>query len=184
MIIAGIDYSMTSPSICVHDGASWSVENCVFYYIVHKDKHLVVNEKLKGSLYPEWKTAEERFHNLASWSLEILKKSRVSYVSLEGYSYGSSSSRLFQIAENGGTLKQMMWKNRINFDVVAPTVVKKTATGKGNANKEKMWDSFIDETTVNLFHMIGQEEKKHWNPVSDMVDAYYLAKHGFQEMNG
>jgi Holliday junction resolvasome RuvABC endonuclease subunit len=183
MIIAGVDYSMTSPSICVHTGDNWSVKNCVFYYMVQKDKHLIITEHVRGSLYPSWNVPEERFHNLASWSYDIFRENNVSFVAIEGYSYGSSSSRLFQIAENGGTLKQMLWKNDVKFSVIAPTSVKKTATGKGNANKEKMWDSFIDETNLNLFNIIGQEEKKHWNPVSDMVDAYYLAKHYFVEMN-
>jgi len=183
IITAGIDYSMTSPSICVHTGKDWSINNCVFYYMVQKDKHLVITEQLRGSLYPAWETTEQRFHNLAVWSLDVLNEHRVSFAVIEGYSYGSSSSRLFQIAENGGTLKQMIWKNNIPFDVTPPTVIKKLATGKGNANKEKMWDSFIEETGLNLFNILGQEEKKHWNPVSDMVDAYYLSKHCFNNQS-
>lgn len=181
MITAGIDYSMTSPAICVHTGTDWSIKNCVFYYMVAKDKHLVITDQLKGSLYPLWETTEQRFDNLAKWSIDILNSSKVEFVVIEGYSYGSSSSRLFQIAENGGTLKQMIWKNKIPFEVTPPTVIKKLATGKGNSNKEKMWDSFIEETGLNIFHILGQEEKKNWNPVSDMVDAYYLAKFNFQQ---
>jgi hypothetical protein len=178
-IVAGIDYSYTSPAVCIHTGDTWSVENCIFYYMVQKDKYLMVTDQLKGSLYPLWNTPEERFHNLATWSLDVIKKHQVTFVMIEGYSYGSSSSRLFQIAENGGTLKQMIWKAHIPFEVTPPTVIKKLATSKGNSNKEKMWDSFLEETNLNLFHLLGQQEKKNWNPVSDMVDSYYLAKHGF-----
>lgn len=178
-IVAGIDYSMVSPAICIHAGEVWSINNCKFYYMVQKDKHLVVTEQLHGTLYPTWETTEQRFHNLATWSLGVLSEHRVSFVVIEGYSYGSSSSRLFQIAENGGTLKQAVWKSKIPFVVVPPTVIKKLGTGAGNANKEKMWDSFIEETSLNLFNILGQEEKKNWNPVSDMVDAYYLAKFCF-----
>ena len=179
IIVAGIDYGMTSPAICIHTGDTWSIQNCTFYYMVQKDKHLVITDQLKGVLYPEWSTPEQRFHNLAKWSLDVLNEHRASFVMIEGYSYGSSSSRLFQIAENGGTLKQMIWKEKIDFDVAPPTMIKKLATTKGNANKEKMWDSFIIETGLNLFNILGQEEKKKWNPVSDIVDSYYLAKHGF-----
>jgi len=183
MILAGIDYSMTSPSICVHDGAEWSIDNCTFHYIVQRDKHLVVTKQLRGSLYPEWSELEQRFDNLAKWSLGVLLEHQVSSVMIEGYSYGSSSSRLFQIAENGGTLKQAIWKSKIPFAVTPPTVIKKLATSKGNSNKEKMWNSFIEETSLNLFNILGQQEKKNWNPVSDMVDAYYLAKHCFNEQH-
>ena len=180
MVIAGIDYSMTSPAICIHKGGTWSIKNCTFYYMVQKDKHLVITDQLKGVLYPQWNNTEQRFHNLAGWSLDVLYENKASFVMIEGYSYGSSSSRLFQIAENGGTLKQMIWKSQIDFEVTPPTVIKKLATGKGNSNKEKMWDSFILETGLNLFNILGQEEKKKWNPVSDIVDSYYLAKHGFE----
>lgn len=183
IIVAGVDYSYTSPAVCIHTGDTWSIGNCVFYYMVPKDKHLVVTNQLKGVLYPTWDTTEQRFDNLAKWSIDIFNSHKVSFVIIEGYSYGSSSSRLFQIAENGGTLKQMIWKENIPFAVTPPTVIKKMATTKGNANKEKMWDSFIEETGLNLFNILGQEEKKNWNPVSDMVDAYYLAKHAFNQYN-
>ena len=178
MIVAGIDYSMTSPAICVHTGEDWSINNCIFYYLVKTDKHQVITDTLKGSIYPEWSSPEHRFENLAKWSLGVLSQHRVSSVNLENYAMGASG-KVFHIGENTGLLKHSMWKNGIEFVVTPPTVIKKFATGKGNANKEKMWDSFIDETRLNLFNKLGQEQKKNWTPVSDIVDSYYLAKHGF-----
>jgi len=180
MIIAGIDYSMTSPAICVHEGNEWSIDNCTFYYIVHRDKHLVVTEQLKGSLYKSWEVPEERFNNLAAWSLDVLNEHRVTSVSLEGYAYGAGSKGLvFQIGENTGALKQKIWEANIPVTVTPPTVIKKFATEKGNSNKEKMWDAFIEETNYNIFNILGIEEKKNWSPVSDIVDSYYLAKYLF-----
>ena len=38
MIIAGIDYSMSSPAICIHQGDEWSFSNCSFYYLTNKKK--------------------------------------------------------------------------------------------------------------------------------------------------
>jgi Holliday junction resolvasome RuvABC endonuclease subunit len=184
MIVAGIDYSMTSPAICCHVGETWDVANCTFHYIVQRDKHLVITDQLKGSLYKEWSLPEQRFYNLASWSIDILLEYKVEAASLEGYAYGAGSKGLvFQIGENTGALKQEMWQNNIPFTISPPTVIKKFATGKGNSNKEKMWDSFIEETGFNLFNILGQEEKKRWNPVSDMVDSYYLAKYIFETEN-
>ena len=179
-IIAGIDYSMTRPAICVHSGAEWSLKNCTFHYIVHKDKHLVVTDQVKGSLHKEWKQPEQRFDNLSSWSIDILSSASVNDVCLEGYAFGARGL-VFQIGENTGALKQKMFEKNIPFIVSPPTVIKKFATGKGNSNKEKMWDSFIEETGFNLFNILGQEEKKNWSPVSDMVDAYFLAKYLFEE---
>lgn len=183
MIVAGIDYSMSSPSVCVHVGDKWSVDNCKFYYIVKKDKHLVVTDSIVGSLYEEYQHQQERFNNLSDWALKILEENKVEDVSVEGYSYGSSSSRLFEIGENTGLLKYKLWNQKLPFQVFAPTMIKKFATGKGNANKEKVWESFKEETNLNLFHILGQEEGKNWNPVSDMVDAYYICKYGFSLKN-
>lgn len=179
-ISAGIDYSMTSPSICIHQGKKWSIDNCKFYYIVHRDKFLVKNDHIQGHLYEGYESQQERFSNLSNWVLNILKENEVQNTGLEGYSYGSTSSRLFEIGENTGLLKYKLWSEKIDFTVFAPTMIKKFATTKGNANKEKMWLSFIEETDLNLFHMLGLEVGKNWNPVSDMVDSYYICKYHYE----
>jgi Holliday junction resolvasome RuvABC endonuclease subunit len=177
-VIAGIDYSMTSPSICVHIGTEWSFNNCKFFYMMKKDKHIVITEQLKGTLYPEWSCDPERYDNLSQWSIGILKEYSVEKAYIESYSFGSVG-RVFQIAENTGALKYQLWKKDIPYDVYPPTMIKKFGTGKGNANKEKMWESFKEETGYNIFNIIAIEEGKNWNPVSDIVDAYYIAKLGF-----
>jgi Holliday junction resolvasome RuvABC endonuclease subunit len=56
-----------------------------------------------------------------------------------------------------------------------PTQIKKFATGKGNANKELMQDSFVKETGVDMKKLLTMTEKQ-WNPSSDIIDAYYIAK--------
>lgn len=178
MINVGIDYSMTSPAICVHDGESWSFDNCKFYYLIKKDKHIVINDKLHGSLYPDYEYDPERYDNLSKWSLEVIRKHKATKVHLEGYAFGAVG-RVFQIAENTGALKYRIWKEGLSYEVVPPTVIKKFGCGKGNANKEKLWEAFKEETNYNLFNILGQEEGKHWNPVSDMVDSYFICKYGF-----
>lgn len=179
MIIAGIDYSMTSPAICIHEGTVWDISNCKFFYVVQTDKFLIVTDQMRGTLYPSWNTQEQRFENLANWSLNILNEFHVTELSLEGYAMGAKG-QVFSIGENTGVLKNKMMKSRIKFDVPPPTVIKKFATGKGNANKEMMWDFFLEETKFNFFQKLGQEEKKNWNPVSDLVDSYFLAKYRFE----
>ena len=178
-VIAGIDYSMTSPAVCIHDGEEWSVDNCTFYYLTPKNKFLIDTEQVRGSLYEEFETQQQRFDNLSNWVLNILNTHKAKIVGLEGYSYGSTGSRLFEIGENTGLLKHKMWTADIDFEVYAPTSVKKFACGKGNSNKEKIWEAFIAETNLNLFHLIGQEVGKNWNPVSDMFDSYYMCKYRF-----
>jgi Holliday junction resolvasome RuvABC endonuclease subunit len=177
-IVAGIDYSMASPAICIHVGDVWNFKNCKFFYLVKKDKHLVVTDQLKGSLYPEWQVDPERYDNLSRWARTILSEYNVHNVFIEGYAF-NSVGRIFQIAENTGALKYQLWKQGLPYDVYPPTMIKKFGCGKGNANKERMWETFKEETDYNIFNILGIEEGKNWNPVSDIVDAYYIAKLGF-----
>jgi len=177
-VVAGIDYSMTSPAMCIHVGDVWDFKACKFFYMSAKEKFVITTKIIFGTKYPEWDQPEQRFNNLSSWASEILKSNKATTAMIEGYAYGAGSKGLvFQIGENTGCLKQKIWAAKIPFSVTPPTVIKKFATGKGNANKELMWDFFLAETKINLFHLLGQEEKKNWNPVSDIVDAYFIAKY-------
>ena len=97
---------------------------------------------------------------------------------LEDYSFGSKG-RVFHIAENTGLLKHKLFKAGIPFIVVAPTTVKKFATGKGNANKEKMYECFTEQTGVDLRKQLDTTVE---HPISDIIDAFYIAKYGYTEL--
>ena len=72
-------------------------------------------------------------------------------------------------------LKDTLTKWGIKYEMIAPTVIKKYATTKGNANKEKMYDAFTDETNRKL---LDEFNIKLNNPITDIVDSYYIAKYG------
>lgn len=174
MLVAGIDYSLTSPAICVHNGNEWSISNCKLHYLVKKKDLVVKSSLLDGSMYPnEWENDQHRYDKLSDWSMSIVSAS--DYVAIEGYAFGAVG-RVFHIAENCGVLKQKLWSASIKFDVPAPGEIKKFATGKGNANKEKMFDAFYEETKIDLFDKLSIKNRNNWNPVSDMIDAYYICK--------
>jgi Holliday junction resolvasome RuvABC endonuclease subunit len=181
MVIAGIDYSLTSPAICIHEGNEWNYNNCKFYYLVKNEKHVQQIDPFYGYLYPEYKNDIERFYNLSHWAQRIIKKHKVNQVYIEGYAF-NAVGRVFQIAENCGLLKYIIWKEKINFEVIAPTMIKKFASGKGNANKELMYESFTNETRVDIREKIGIINNQ-WNPVSDIADSYYIAKYGLSKIN-
>jgi Holliday junction resolvasome RuvABC endonuclease subunit len=61
-------------------------------------------------------------------------------------------------------------------------VVKKFATGKGNADKQKIQDYFIAETSFNIKQVLSMTEKQ-WNPSSDLIDAFYICKFGVTNGN-
>jgi crossover junction endodeoxyribonuclease RuvC len=58
-------------------------------------------------------------------------------VVLEGYSY-ASANQAHQVGELGGVVRVALFDKRIPFVDVAPAVLKKFATGKGNAPKDAM----------------------------------------------
>ena len=65
----------------------------------------------------------------------------------------------------------------IDYETVVPSVVKKGATGKGNADKDMMYESFSKETNTDLKKVF--DTVKVTNPISDIVDSYYIAKIGY-----
>jgi len=185
--IAGIDYSLTSPAICVYkdeNGGHFDFDRCVFHYLSNNEKQqqLAARTGLKNfrvDSYPEWQSEEERHEKLATWAYNIVQGCEE--VFLEGYAFATSvQAGVRSMAENTGLLKHKMWKNKLTFKTYPPTVIKKFATGKGNSNKEKMYEAFIDEllTPTDLKEKLTPKAKKIINPISDIVDSYFIAKAG------
>lgn len=175
MLYVGIDYSITSPAFCI--GKSGDAPNqCHYYAFCDKViKNLPSNYTLMN--YPKWRTPEERFDLLSDSVLINIQKYKISKVYLEGYAYGGSG-KVFEIAENCGLLKHKLRKHRIDFEVFAPSAVKKTATGKGNANKQDLYDAWVRAYGLKIQDIISPKAKNIGNPVSDIVDSYFIMKHG------
>ena len=91
-----------------------------------------------------------------------------------------SKGKVFHIAENTGILKYTLYKNKVKYATVPPTVVKKFASGKGNSKKEQMYEAFIKETGTDLIKLLSYE-KQLGNPITDIVDSFYLAKYGSEK---
>ena len=123
----------------------------------------------------------ERYENIADWVIDIInsyypkamasKKNHT--INLEDYSY-ASKGRVFHIAENMGLLKHKLYLNNWDYNLLAPSVIKKYATGKGNSNKEAMTEQFALDTGLNVLDMF---ECKYTSPATDVVDAYYICKY-------
>ena len=180
MIVVGIDYSLPSPAVCVARDKTFS--NSFFYFLNDRKSVIGKCHNILGEAHEEYLTDQERYENIASWVLAILanfdKKDVV--ILIEDYSFGSKG-KVFHIAENCGMLKYMLYKAGYKFFTVPPTVVKKFATGKGNATKEKMYEAFVKDTFVDL-HSIISPTTKLGSPTTDIVDAWYIAKYMIEKM--
>jgi Holliday junction resolvasome RuvABC endonuclease subunit len=62
----------------------------------------------------------------------------VDLVVIEGYSFGSKGSSIFNIAELGGGVRLLLYRLGLPFVEVPPSTLKKWATGKGNCGKDEM----------------------------------------------
>ena len=151
--IAGIDYSLTSPAVCIYteenDGGYFDFGRCVLHYLSNTkgQQQLAAGcglDNIKASPYPEWATEEERHENLSDWAYKLIQGCKKVFI--EGYAFATvGKSHVRSVAEGTGLLKNKMWKMKIPFTIFPPTVIKKHATGKGNADKQLMYNAFCDE---------------------------------------
>lgn len=88
---------------------------------------------------------------------------------LEGYSYGSKGSSVLSLAEFGAVLRLKLMSSALSHGSVVvevpPSVLKKFATGKGNANKTLVVSSLSKRYGLNF-----QDDNQ--------ADAYGLARLG------
>ena len=176
MKILGIDLSLTSPACCFFQGDEFNLNGCSFYFLTNNKKLEGNFSPAQGTLIKEYNHDQERYYNITKWIIHIIYDTSPQHIFIEDYSY-SSTGRVFNIAENCGILKHTLWKNEITYTTIPPTVVKKQATGKGNSNKVAMELAFISETGFD-FRKILKLSKSVSNPVSDLIDSYYVCKAG------
>ena len=180
--VAGIDYSLTSPAICVAKVIDNEIkfENCKFHFLKQNKSHKSLGEVFFAYEYPEYSDDIERFSKLASWTIECIRwfDDRASEIYLEDYAF-AATGRVFHIAENMGILKKQLRETKFKYITIPPTVIKKHATGKGNANKELMYETFLSESHVDLQSQLSPKSTKISNPVSDILDSFYICKTGF-----
>jgi len=168
----GIDYSLTSPAVCLDNG------NLMFFYLTNKKKWTgQMSEDIIGYEHKEWTDPIQRFTYISDFVFDIIGSLVNPQIFIEGYSFGSKGQGLFQIAENCGILKYRLLQKGYSFETVVPSVVKKGATGKGNADKDMMYEAFVKDTNIDLKKIFDTE--KVGNPISDIADSYFIQKVGY-----
>jgi len=190
LIVAGIDYSITSPSMCVFEGEQWSIDCCSFYVSTTDNKWGLIKWDMFASnkdfvywhknLDSSYLNAH-RFDNLASYYNDVVKYRGIEHLAMEDYAF-AAKGLVFNIAECTGLLKQHFWMANIEFSLYKPTEVKKFATGKGNANKEKMVEAFVEDSGFDIFCFFGTDSIKG-NPITDIADSYWICKKKWSDVN-
>ena len=173
-MICGIDLSISSPAITVFDGQF----TCYF-----RDK--IATDQTSNAI--RFRGSEEdrlyhirRYNQIADWIEECILKhfpaNNKLFVVFEGISYGSPG-RIVQLAENAGVIKaRLAHSYYVDIIDVAPTTVKKFATGAGFCEKIDMVRKFEEETGVD-FSMLFPGKNIEKSPISDIVDSYWICRY-------
>ena len=174
--IAGIDYSLCGPAICINNlMEKFSFHSCQFFFLTSVKKHARrVKSNIQGENFAKYNEEVERYETIADWALD--KVMGCQSVGLEGYAY-NATGKVFHIAENTGVLKYKLFQNSKPVDIFPPSEVKKYSCGKGNGSKNDMYDAFFEETNVPLKSFFGLDGNDVKSPISDIVDSYFVCKY-------
>ncbi len=159
--------------MCLFDERkTFKFENCFFYYLTNTKKYAdKIAPNITGESFQEYVQDVDRFDTISEWATNLCIGA--ADVGMEGYAYGAKG-KVFNLAENMGLLKYKLYKHAIPVTIVEPSKVKKCATGKGNADKQVMYETFSKETNTDLKSVFAQKTLS--NPVTDVIDSYYVLK--------
>lgn len=186
-VLAGIDYSMSCPSICIHDNPEeneqFSIDNCSFFFATNTKKYArrYLSGKIVGSIMETKESFDNdiaRYMALADMFMDMVESEDVSEVGLEDYAF-AAKGQVFNIGENTAMLKSSLYRNQVPFFKFAPSQIKNFATGKGGSNKAAMYQAFYNETAWDLRNIMSYDKKGIDSPIADIVDSYYVCKYLF-----
>lgn len=209
IILIGIDFSLISPAVCIqfpngeykfisffddygkeyktskskkfhyHRELSEIMELIPYTRIIHKDNY-------RDEQTSKMKSAKYISSLIVSKLKDIVGDNNVK-IGIEGFSYGSISSSTLDLALYNSFLRIKLLETFGDecLIVISPMEGKKKLSNKGNANKDIMIDSFInnslkDENLLsNSFWNYCKDNNldyKNIKPIDDLVDSYAILK--------
>lgn len=205
MIKIGIDFSLISPSVCVNKngkyhfisffndyGKDWmkSKAKTFQYHRMLKENDIVelipYTRNIDESDYKtEQKSKMEDAIKLADLIINKIKQivgNEQVIIGLEGFSYGSKGASYIDLIMYNCFLREKIVESfgADSLVIISPTEGKKYFSGKGNANKEKMIESFItnyikdpliEETELWKFCSNNELDFNNIKPIDDLIDS-------------
>ena len=213
-MFVGIDFSINSPGICIIHGEQchWisnsigpktkadgvyveRIKNCSDVSYIQFEGDLSTQDSIDSYSDTEYRKII-RYINRANQIKEIIFQTvdNLNYkgpihFGFEGFSYGSNTNNIIDIAIATGFLKERLIEhcstNRIEMtlDVMAPGTIKKHA-GSGRYNKKEMYEVFAENRHTDSkleqsdFWTLSQSIKglkKLPKPTDDLIDSYFVA---------
>lgn len=179
-MIVGVDYSMSCPAVCILD-PNKKFANSKFMFLSNRKRDInPAQSNIHSELHKLYTTEQERFDHISNSMIQFITTNAVNpTVYIEDYAMGAKG-KVFSIAENTGLFKHKLHQLGIEMVLFAPTAIKKHATGKGNSDKDAMYKAFLargdNPDLVKFYYDKADAQVK--SPVSDIVDAYFIALMG------
>lgn len=209
MVKIGIDFSLISPAVTIYKNKTYhfisffddynkdwkNSKSKKFHY--HKELNNIIrlvpytryidNCNYRLEQESKMKSAKEIAYLIISILKEYIDNNEQVIIGLEGFSYGSISSTTLDLALYNSFLRLKLMETFGDdcLQIISPKEGKKKLSDKGNANKDLMIQSFI-ENKLNDDELIktdfwkycsSQElDLKNIKPIDDIVDSFAILK--------
>jgi len=197
MILAGIDFSINSTSLCIDHGDHYT------WHHFGRDKggsHIFTDTVISQTLFPQRKKGDdycntERMkiddsNNLCYSIIKILQENKIERVAFEGHSFNSKGNSLLELVAY-----QFLLRNMIHFSMglsldsmyfYSPITVKSFAGG-AKFKKKDLLERFMEcddqvlrqSPLYNYLRALGDGCLKRDDvikPIDDLVDSYWIVK--------
>ena len=179
MTIMGIDPSINCTGVCIYND---STNRHDYYMIVSKCtkkmkdfRHDYVNiieynkrESNKGEYYVKEYNKSANIHDICIILRDIIQHHEPDLIQMEGVSYGSrGSAALVDLAGLNFAIRMTLLDEDIQYNILAPTTIKKFAVGNGSAEKDVMIASWkkLDKNISSIDTI----------KVDDLADSFFIS---------
>lgn len=182
MVTMGIDPSINCTGICIYD----DVNNTNYYYMIvakmTKKMQQFNNEHVKVISYDKQEYSKDDYptkefkksmnvHSICHYIKEIIQRHDPDLIQMEGISYGSrGSAALADLAGLSFAIRMaMIDESNLQFNIIAPTAVKKFAVGNGGAEKDVIIASWkkLDKNISSITEI----------KLDDLADSFFIARY-------
>lgn len=175
MIIAGYDYSVTSPArVLLELDKNLDIKRAT-YRAFAKNK--------KQSAVPSLVLLQKDLSGIARYVVQgkQLFSRDPEYVAYEDYAFGASGA-LTKLAEAAGYSKALHWEEGHKIRLYDIASIKKVYTGRGDSDKVAMWDiyeagnDYLDlKKDIKAGKLPAVDKGGGVSPTSDIIDAFAIA---------
>ena len=179
MIRMGIDPSINCTGICIYDD---KLNNHTYYMIVSKctkkmrefrNEHINIieynkRESNKGDYHIKEYNKSLNIYDICCIIRDLITLYNPDIVQMEGVSYGSrGSAALVDLAGLNFAIRMTLSGKDIQYNILAPTSIKKFAVGNGSAEKDVMIASWkkLDKNIACISEI----------KLDDLADSYFIS---------